>query len=152
MTTPGNETPPIGSAKTRDQLLDETLAQTDELVRLIGGEWLDLGVPPRTFDASNRTGWAMASCDVSAALSQYRIHVRQRVEQETGFEPDVVTERVREHWRSSGYDVKQIGPAPTDEHRLRSIDVALPHNAGLSFDASTQSMGIIVYSECIPWD
>src|SRR5206468_12909002 len=74
MTNPGDDvlSPPNGlSTKTKDQLLGETLKQANELVQLMGGEWLDLAVPPRVFDPTNRAGWVLDACDMPATSGQY---------------------------------------------------------------------------------
>ncbi|MFK3671386.1 hypothetical protein ACI2IX_14555 [Leifsonia aquatica] len=155
MTTPGDgdvlSHPEGFSSKTVDHLLTETLAQTGDLAQLVGGEWLDSGVPPTVFDPNNRSGWALGACDMPATAEQYSIFVQQGVDPET-FDPDAITEKVRAHWKDLGYHVRQIGPVPTDDTRLRSIEVDLPHKAGLSFGASTTNMRIQVSSECVKID
>src|SRR3954469_12655170 len=80
MTNPGDDvlSPPNElSAKTKDQLLDETLKQVNELVQLMGGEWLDYGDPPSVFDPTNRAGWSFQACDMPATSGQYSIDVSQ---------------------------------------------------------------------------
>ena len=155
MTMPGDgdvlSHPEGFSSKTVDQLLTETLAQTGDLAQLVGGEWLDSGVPPTVFDPNNRSGWAMGACDMPATAEQYSIFVQQRVDPET-FDPDAVTEKVRAHWKNLGYEVRQLGPVSTDEMRLRSIFVDLPYKAHLSFSASLTNMTIQISSECVKID
>lgn len=154
MTDPHDDSPsPSASAsKPESQLLDEALMQTYEMVELLGGEWLDTGVPPRVFDPRNRTGWALGACDVSSALAQFTIHVQQLAGPETDLDPDAMTEKVRASWEGFGSQIRQIGPATADADGLRSINVALHNNSGLSFSASTKAMDILVYSECVSWD
>jgi len=155
MTTPGDgdvlSHPEGFSSKTVDELLTEALAQTDELAQFVGGEWTVSSDPPRVFDPTIRSNWAIGACDMPATAEQYSIFVRQRVDPET-FDPDAITEKVRAHWKDLGYHVRQIGPVSTDEMRLRSIDVDLPYKAGLSFSASLTNMTIQISSECVKID
>lgn len=58
-------------------------------------------------------------------------------------------EQVRKHWKSLGHQVRQIGPADTDDEKLTGIFVDLPYGALLGFDASTQMMRLSTQSECI---
>ncbi|MFK3671385.1 hypothetical protein ACI2IX_14550 [Leifsonia aquatica] len=155
MTMPGDgdvlSHPEGFSSKTVDELLTEALAQTDELAQLVGGEWLDSGVPPSVFTPDDRSGWALGACDMPATAEQYSIFVQQLTDPET-FDPDAITEKVRAHWKNLGYEVRQLGPVSTDETRLRSIFVDLPYKAHLSFGASTTNMRIQVSSECVKID
>lgn len=155
MTNPGDDvlSPPNGlSTKTQDQLLDDTLEQVNDLVHLMGGEWLDDGVPPRAFDPTNRAGWSFESCGGGATSGQYSIAVWQDAAPGTTIDPFPPVAKVRAYWEKLGYTIRQIGPPSQDVTKGHSINVDLPHKAGLSFFASTEVLGISVDSECVKWD
>ncbi|SEH74421.1 MULTISPECIES: hypothetical protein [unclassified Leifsonia] len=155
MTNPGDDvlSPPNGlSTKTQDQLLDDTLEQVNDLVQLMGGEWLDDGVPPRVFDPINRAGWALQACDMPATSEQYSITVWQDAAPGSPIDPYPPVAKVRAYWEKLGYTIRQIGPPSQDVTKGHSIIVDLPRKAGLSFFASTEVLGISAYSECGKWD
>jgi hypothetical protein len=133
------------STKTDIQILDDALAHTDDLVQLLGGEWLDPGVPPGVFDRSDRAGWSSGPCGADNS-NQYSINVRQVAPVAA---PLAKIEQVREHWISLGYQIRQIGSTETDPEKYTAIFVDLPYGAGLGFHASTEMMGISTQSECI---
>ncbi|MEV8213074.1 hypothetical protein [Leifsonia sp. NPDC077715] len=133
------------SSKTREQTLKEALAQSSHLVQFIGGDWYDHGSPRRLYDPAELSRWAGGPCGTAGSY-QYSIDLQQIVLVE---DPLAKIELVREHWKSLGYKVRQIGPAETDEERLTHIYVDLPYGAGLGFHASTTAMTISTQSECI---
>lgn len=133
------------SPKTDRETLDEALAHTNDLVQLLGGEWLDDGVPPSPFDPNSHAGWSYSPCG-APATNQYTIHVQQVA---PVADPLARIEQVREHWGSLGYRIRQIGPADTDDEKQTGIYVDLPYGAGLGFSASTQMMAVSTQSECI---
>jgi hypothetical protein len=153
---PGVNTPFDGlSTKTKPQLLDETLEKVQAVAQLVGGEWLDSGTPPVVFDPANqeqRDAWDRAPCNDAGTARQYDVAVWQDADPSAQFDPDALTEKVRSYWEGLGYTIRQIGPPALDETRGRSINVDLPHSAGLHFDASTKILGISVHSECITWE
>ncbi|SFL33524.1 hypothetical protein [Leifsonia sp. CL147] len=153
---PGVNTPFDGlSTKTKPQLLDETLEKAQAVAQLIGGEWLDSGTPPVVFDPANqeqRDAWDWGPCDNEATTGQYDVAVWQDADPSARFDPDALTEMVRSYWEGLGYTIRQIGPPALDETRGRSINVDLPHGAGLHFAASTKILGIAVHSECVTWE
>ncbi len=132
------------SSKTGEQTLDDTLAHTEDLVRFLGGDWYDDGVPRELFDPTVRSGWSGGPCG-AAGTDQYSIHVRQVV---PVADPLAKIEQVREHWKRLGYRVRQLGPAEADEELLTHIFVDLPFGAGLEFNASTTGMAISTQGEC----
>jgi hypothetical protein len=143
------------SRKTEPQLLDEALQQTYDIAQLIGGEWLDSGVPPNVFDPTDpeqRATVHRASCDDEATTFQYSVFVIQRADPSTEFDPEALSQNVRTYWEGLGYTTRQIGPPAQDTTRGRSINVDLPHSAGLQFFASTKALSIWVDSECTHWD
>jgi hypothetical protein len=156
MPQPGVNTPYDGlSTKSKTQLLDETLQRVDEVAQLVGGEWLDAGIPPSVFDpadAEQRAAWDWGPCDNKATTGQYVIYVRQLAEPSSTFNPDALTENVRAYWEDLGHRVRQIGPAEQDSEGYRSIIVDLPHSASASFAASTKILKISAAGECIKWD
>lgn len=131
------------SAKTEQQTLEEALAHTNDLVQLLAGEWLDSH--DRPFVVPNNERWSYGPCG-APSTNQYSIHVQQVA---PVADPLAKIEQVREHWRSLGYQVRQIGPADTDDEKLTEIFVDLPYGALLKFDASTTGMGISTQSECV---
>ncbi|NYJ24312.1 hypothetical protein [Leifsonia shinshuensis] len=133
------------STKTDIQTLDEALAHADDLVRLLGGEWLDAGVPPGVFDPTDRSGWSSGPCGAHNT-NQYAIFLQQVA---PVADPTAKIEQVREHWKGLGYRVRQIGPAETSKTMFTEIVVDLPFGAGLSFNASTTGMGITTEGECV---
>jgi hypothetical protein len=133
------------SPKTEEQTLQEALAHTDDLVKLLGGEWLDAGVPPAPFDPTTHAGWSYGPCG-APGTNRYSIYVQQVA---PVADPLAKIEQVREHWKSRGYHIRQIGPADTDDEKLTEIFVDLPYGAGLGFNASTTGMGISTQSECV---
>ncbi|MGO4595554.1 hypothetical protein AB4Z18_17195 [Leifsonia sp. 2TAF2] len=151
---PGSNTPFDGlSTKTKTQLLDDVVQQVNDVAQLVGGEFLDDHELP--FDPANleqRATWSWTSCDNEATTGQYFISVRQLADPSTEFDPESVTEKVRTYWEGLGYTVRQIGPPEQSTTRGRSINVDLPHSAGLHFAASTQILGIGAHSECVKWD
>lgn len=152
MTNPGDDvlSAPNGlSTKPRDQLLDEALKQVNELVQLMGGEWLDSGVPPSVFDPTNRAGWVLDACDMPATSGQYSINVSQQAAPGTEIDPFPPVAKVRAHWEKLGYTIRQIGPPSQDRTKGHSIVVDLPHKAALEFFASTEVLSISVDSECV---
>lgn len=155
MTNPNDDvlSPPDGlSTKPSIQLLDEALAQADELAQLVGGDWLDSAVPRRAFDPANpeqRAGWPFGACDMRGESGQYSIDIFQRSAPGTSFDPFAVVEKVRAHWKALGYQIRQIGPSEQDTTHNHSINVDRQYKAGMSFHASTKSMWISVQSECI---
>jgi hypothetical protein len=136
------------SPKTEQQTLDEALAHTDDLVQLLGGEWVDYGIPPTRFDPTRHARWSYGPCG-APATNQYSVDVRQVA---PVADPLAKIEQVRAHWKSLGYQIRQIGPADTDETKYTGIFVDLPYGAGLGFKASTQMMSISTQSECIKED
>jgi hypothetical protein len=78
--------------------------------------------------------------------------VVQRADPSTEFDPESLSQKVRSHWEGLGYTTRQIGPPAQDTTRGRSIDVDLPHSAGLQFFASAEALSIWVDSECTHWD
>jgi hypothetical protein len=156
MPQPGVNTPYDGlSTKPKTQLLDETLQRVDEVAQLVGGEWLDAGIPPSVLDpadAEQRNAWPWLSCDNKATTGQYSIHVRQLADPSSAFDPDALSTRVRAYWEGPGYRVRQIGPTGQDGTRYRSIIVDLPHSAGIRFTASTKILSISASGECIKWN
>jgi hypothetical protein len=153
MPQPGVNTPHDGlSTKSKTQLLDEALNHVDEVAQLVGGEWLDAGVPPTVFSLDDREGWSWLSCDDRATTGQYDVNVRQRADAASAFDPDAVTEKVRAYWEGLGYRVRQIGPTGQDSGGHRSIIVDLPHSASISFSANTEILGISASGECTKWD
>jgi hypothetical protein len=153
MPQPGIKTPHDGlSTKSKNQLLDETLQRVDEVAQLVGGEWLDSGIPPTVFSPNDKEGWPWLSCDRKATTGQYDVNVRQLAEPSSTLDPDALTEKVRAYWGGLGYRVRQIGPAAQDCEGHRSIIVDLPHSASVSFSANTKILGISAAGECIKWD
>jgi hypothetical protein len=136
------------SPKTEEQTLQEALTHTDDLVQLLGGEWLDDGVPPSPFDPTTHAGWSYGPCG-APATNRYSIHVQQVA---PVADPLAKIEQVREHWERLGYQVRQIGPADTSKTKYTGIYVDLPYGAGLGFNASTTGMAISAQSECIKED
>jgi hypothetical protein len=134
------------SPKTDRETLDEALAHTDDLVQLLGGEWLDSH--DRPFVVPNHIRWSYGPCG-APATNQYTIFVQQVA---PVADPLAKIEQVREHWKSLGYQIRQIGPADTDDEKYTAIYVDLPYGAGLGFNASTTGMGISTQSECIKED
>jgi hypothetical protein len=132
------------SSKTDRQTLDDALAHTDDLVQLLGGEWY-AGSRAVLFDRADRSGWSYGPCG-AVDTNQYSISIRQVI---PIADPLEKIEQVRQHWKSLGYTVRQIGPAETSETKFSEIVVDLPFGAGLEFLASTQMMGISTQSECI---
>lgn len=131
------------SPKTEEQTLDEALAHTNDLVQLLGGEWLDSH--DRPFVVPNNVRWRYGPCG-APGTNRYSINVDQVT---PVADPLAKIEQVREHWQSLGYKVRQIGPADTDDEKLTGIYVDLPYGALLGFNASTTGMGISTQSECI---
>ena len=150
---PGVKTPYDGlSAKSKTQLLDETLQRVNDVAQLVGGTFLDPGVPPGVFSLEDREGWPWLSCDNRATTGQYSVFVRQLADPSSVFDPDALSAKVRANWEGHGYPVRQIGPTAQDSTRYRSIIVDLPHSAGMQFTASTTILGISASGECIKWD
>lgn len=153
---PGINTPHHGlSRKTKAQLLDEALQQTYDIAQLIGGEWLDTGVPPNVFDPTDpeqRATVHRASCDDEATTFRYSVFVVQRADPSTEFDPESLSAKVRSYWEGLGYTTWQMGPPAQDTTRGRSINVKLPHSASLQFSASTEALAIWVDSECTQED
>ena len=151
---PGVNTPFDGlSTKAKSQLLDETLQKAQAVAQLVGGEWLD--THKRPLDPANqeqRDAWDWGPCDNEATTGQYGVAVWQDANPSVRFDPDALTEKVRSYWEGLGYTIRQIGPAALDETRGRSINVDLPHGAGLHFAASTKILGISVHGECVTWE
>ncbi len=146
ITNPGDQVvvPPAEfSTKTDRQTLDDALAHTDDLVQLLGGEWLDSH--DRPFAVTNQINWSYGPCG-AVGTNQYSISIRQVI---PIADPLEKIEQVRQHWKSLGYRVRQIGPAETSETKFTEIVVDLPFGASLGFLASTQMMGISTQSECI---
>ncbi|MDR6611445.1 hypothetical protein [Leifsonia sp. 1010] len=153
MPQPGVNTPHDGlSTKSKTQLLDEALNYVDEVAQLVGGEWLDAGVPPTVFSLEDREGWSWLSCDHRATTGQYDVNVRQLAGPSSEFDPDALSAKVRSYWEGLGYRVRQIGPAAQDSGGHRSIIVDLPHSASISFSANTEILGISASGECTKWD
>ncbi|MFE4952337.1 hypothetical protein ACFQ9V_19700 [Leifsonia sp. NPDC056665] len=140
--------PPDGlSTKTHAELLDETVQQTNDLVQLLGGEWLDLGLPPSAFDPTDVSAWRNPDpCDMNAVAEQYSIYISQVKPIE---DPLAVIDRVRSHWMSRGYSVDQLGPTETSELVHVEIGVDLEHNGVLTFHANKKGMSIWISSECV---
>lgn len=137
------------STKTHTELLDETIAQTDDLVQFLGGEWTYSGSRARAFDPTDRTGWRhLVPCDVNGIAEQYSIDLRQMAPAGTEIDPFPPVATVRAHWESLGYRIRQIGPPEQSNTHGHSIIVDFPNKAGLSFFASTEVLGISVQSEC----
>lgn len=154
MTDPNHDAlrPPDGlSTKTHAELLDETIAQTNDLVQLLGGEWLYPGGPrPKAFDPTDRTGWRhLEPCDMNAVAEHYSIFISQVRPIE---DPLAVIDRVRSHWMDRGYQVDQLGPNEADDHVYVEIGVDFEHNGVLTFNASTTGMAIWNSSECVAID
>lgn len=153
---PGINTPHDGlSAKSKTQLLDETLTRVDDIVQLVGGEWLDSGIPPSVFkriDPEQRDKWYRGPCNEEGTARQYSVDVWQNADESSEFDPDALTEKVRSHWQGLGYRVRQIGPTAKDSTGHRSIIVDLPHSASISFSANTKILGVSASSECVKWD
>lgn len=131
------------SAKTEQQTLEEALAHTNDLVQLLGGGWLDSH--DRPFVVPNNVRWSYGPCG-APGTNQYSINVQQIA---PVADPLAKIDQVREHWRSLGYQVRQIGPADTSETKYTGIFVDLPYGAGLGFNASTTGMSISTQSECV---
>jgi hypothetical protein len=131
------------SPKTEEQTLQEALIHTDDLVQLLGGEWLDSH--DRPFVVPNNVRWRYGPCG-APGTNRYSVDVDQVT---PVADPMAKIEQVREHWKSLGYQVRQIGPADTSKTKYTGIYVDLPYGAGLGFSASTQMMAISTQSECI---
>ena len=156
MAQPGVNTPYDGlSTKSKTQLLDETLERVNDVAQLVGGEWLDAGIPPSVFDPTNaeqRAAWDWGPCDNKATTGQYSVAVWQNADPSSVFDPDALSAKVRSYWEGLGHRVRQIGPTAQDSTRYRSIIVDLPHSAGMQFTASTKILSISASGECIKWD
>ena len=156
MPQPGVNTPYDGlSTKSKPQLLDEALQRVDDVAELVGGEWLDNGIPPSVFDpadAEQRDLWGWGPCDNKATTGQYDINVRKKADASDEFDPDALTKRVRSYWEGLGYRVRQIGPTAKDSTGHREIIVDLPHSALIIFSANTRILGISASGECVKWD
>ncbi|MGH1522790.1 hypothetical protein ACRAWC_01325 [Leifsonia sp. L25] len=139
--------PPNGlSTKSHTELLGETIQQTNDLVQLLGGEWLDSASPPSAFDPTDRTGWRyLVPCDMNGTAEQYDIFISQVRPLEN---PSAAINQVRSYWDSLGYRIGQIGPNDADDEQFTEISVALEHKASLQFSASTTGMTIWISSEC----
>ncbi|MEY9950607.1 hypothetical protein [Leifsonia sp. EB34] len=152
MTNPNDDvlSPPNGlSTKSHAELLDETIKHTDDLVQLLGGEWLDLGVPPNPFDPSDLNPWRHPDpCDMNGVAEQYSIDLRQRAPEGTEIDPFAAVAKVRAHWKSLGYAIRQIGPPEQSTTYGHSIIVDQPRKGAIAFFASTQVLSISVQSEC----
>ncbi|WP_158864458.1 hypothetical protein [Leifsonia sp. AG29] len=136
--------PPVEfSTKTDRQTLDDALAHTDDLVQLLGGEWLDSHTRP--FAVTNPLNWSHGPCG-AVGTNQYSIYVQQVT---PIADPSEKIEQVRQRWKNLHYRIRQIGPAGTDEEKCTEIVVDPPFGAGLGFNASTTGMGISTDSECI---
>ncbi len=133
------------STKTDIQTLDEALAHADDLVQLLGCEWLNAGVPPGVFDPTDRSGWSSGPCGAHNT-NQYSIFLHQGA---PVADPTAKIEQVRDHWEKLGYRVRQIGPTDTSNTMFTAIFVDLAYGAGLGFNASTTGMGISTEGECI---
>jgi hypothetical protein len=55
---------------------------------------------------------------------------------------------MKKHWRSLGYQVRQIGPAATDKRLGRQLAVDLTDSASLSYFVGTDGGTITVLSAC----
>jgi len=156
MPQPGVNTPYDGlSTKPKTQLLDETISHVNDVAELVGGEWLDSGIPPSVFDSANpqqRDAWDWGPCDNKATTGHYDVDVWQNAGPSFEFDPDALSEKVRSYWEGLGYRVRQIGPAAQDSGGHRSIIVDLPHSASISFSANTEILGISASGECTKWD
>ncbi|WP_431246080.1 hypothetical protein [Leifsonia xyli] len=156
MPQPGVNTPHDGlSTKSKPRLLDEALQRVDDVAELVGGEWLDDGIPPSVFDPANteqRELWDWGPCDNKATTGQYSVYVWQNADESMEFDPDALTEKVRTHWKGLGYRIRQIGPTAEDRTGHREIIVDLPHSASISFSANTKILGISSSGECVRWD
>ena len=154
MPQPGIKTPHDGlSAKSKTQLLEETLQRVNDVAHLVGGTFLD--THERPFDPTNaeqRDAWSWLSCDNKTTTGQYNVNVRQLGEPSSEFDPDALSAKVRAYWEGLGHRVRQIGPAAQDSEGHRSIIVDLPHSASVSFSANTKILGISASGECIKWD
>ena len=156
MPQPGVNTPQDGlSTKSKTQLLDETLQRVNDVAQLVGGEWLDAGIPPSVFDptdAEQRAAWDWGPCDNEATTGQYSVAVWRNAEGSSVFDPEALSLGVRAYWEGLGYRVRQIGPTAQDGTRYRSIIVDLPHSACIRFTASTKILSISASGECIKWN
>lgn len=153
---PGVNTPYDGlSTKSKTRLLDEAVHRVDEVAQLVGGEWLDAGIPPSVFDpadAEQRAAWDWGPCDNKATTGQYSVDVWKNAAPSSEFDPDVLSAKVRAYWEGQGHRVRQIGPTGHDATGFRSIIVDLPHSAGIHFSASTKILGISASGECVTWE
>jgi hypothetical protein len=134
------------SPKAHQQLLDETIAHAEDLIRLLGGEWYDLGSPPVSFDPANRGRWIPEPCDMNDVAERYAINLMQHA---PVADPLAKIQLVRAHWQKLGYEVRQIGPAESSTILYTEVFVDLPFGAALGFSASTQMMSISPQSECV---
>ncbi|MFE4471038.1 hypothetical protein ACFRFH_19685 [Leifsonia sp. NPDC056824] len=138
------------SAKSRAELLDETVQQTNGLVQLLGGEWLDSGSPPSAFDSTDPSAWRHPDpCDMNGVAEQYSVFISQVRPIE---DPTAVIDRVRSYWKGLGYAVGQMAGSDADNGHDTQLNVALEHKAALQFNASTTGMVIWISSECVAID
>ncbi|MFE4471039.1 hypothetical protein ACFRFH_19690 [Leifsonia sp. NPDC056824] len=142
--------PPDGlSTKTHAELLDETIAQTNDLVQFLGGEWTYLGSKARAFDPTDRTGWRhLVPCDMHGIAEQYSINLVQDAPAGTEIDPFPPVAKVRARWENLGHTIHQIGPAERSQTHAHSIGIDFAYKAGLEFFASNELLSISVQSEC----
>ena len=152
MTNPNDDvlSPPDGlSTKSHAELLDQTVEEANTLVQLLGGEWVDSGDPPGVFDPADLNPWRHPNpCDMNGVAEQFSIDVWQTPPTGTEIDPFAAVAKVRAHWKSLGYTIRQIGPPEQDDTHGHSIIVDQRYKGALAVFASTQVLSISVQSEC----